>query len=157
MSWIIGLILKIGGSGIINAVLEPIFNFIVKNKNIDLAKFQTKVGIERDVLLGAMQAEIMGNAQRLQYYQGMRATQYLICLALIPAIIHQSAIFLDSTFCNDQLKVCTQIGLWLGMPWRVPKAPAPYDEREWLMIASLLGIQTGLAAGMGILRAILNK
>ena len=33
--------------------------------------------------------------------------------------------------------------------WHVPKAPPPYDDREWQMIASLLGIQTALS-GVGL-------
>lgn len=156
-SWIASALVKIGGSTIVNIFLKPIFDFIIKSKDIDLEKFKAKVGVERDVLVTALGAEVKANKDNRNFYAGMKATQWLIVIALLPPILHSGAIFLDSTFCNDKLHQCMRIGEMLGMPWRVPPAPPPYDDREWLMISTLLGVQTMLAGAMGWLRYLRSK
>ena len=40
--------------------------------------------------------------------------------------------------------------------WSVVKAPPPYDDREWQMIASLLGIQGTLTVASAGLRILLG-
>ena len=128
---------------------------IFTRDTLDADKFKAATGADRDVAV----AQIQGNAaawhDRVDLYKSARSLQFLIVLTLIWPIMHQSMIYLDSSLCNSQAKrehECLFVGRILGMPWQIAKAPSPYDEREWLMIASLLGINTALGLGIGALR-----
>lgn len=92
---------------------------------------------------------------RVDLLKGLKVTQWLLVAALAPPLLHQGMIFLDSTPFPY-----VWFDWWPGVhmhdvgSWKVPQAPKPYDEREWLMIASLLGIQTGVGIASAILKLV---
>lgn len=82
---------------------------------------------------------------RVDLFKGMSVIQWLIAAALVPPLVHQGMIYLDSTpFPYIWVDGWPVFKMHLVGTWNVPKAPAPYDEREWAMIGSLLGISSGL-------------
>ncbi len=100
-------------------------------------------------------AELQANTaiwhDRVDLIKSVKLIQILIALALLPPIIHQGAIYLDSTP-FPYLAWDTWWWRWTlhdQGSWKVVRAPAPYDEREWVMISSLIGIQSGLTIAMG--------
>jgi hypothetical protein len=95
---------------------------------------------------------------RVDLLKSLKVTQWLLVAALFPPLLHQGMIFLDSTpfpyiwFTPWPGFHMHQIGLW-----GVPQAPGAYHEREWLMIASLLGIQTGVGIASAILKLVRRR
>lgn len=121
-----------------NSFLKPVLDYLTTRQNVDAEKFKAATGAERDVALAQLQAEIAANAQRAamaSMFFGWWVTRWLIGIMLAFAVAHQCAVFLDS--------MC-----WItaarphgGCGFGFPKLPAPYDEREWLLISTLFGIQ----------------
>jgi hypothetical protein len=135
-------------SGIIQWITGPLLTYLGKLSDAEVAKFKAATGAERDVIIAQLQANAGAYHDRTALLGGMRATQYLIVAALAPALFHQGLVILDS---------CPFLPLPWFPPhvigsWRVPALPAPYADREWAMIAALLGIQTGLVAAGSFLR-----
>lgn len=121
----------------------------------DTARFQAAVGADKEVAIAHIQAAGDAWSKRVDLLKSMRVTQWLIAAALIPPLIHQGAIYLDTTpFPYFNL---FSIETHVVGSWRVPKAPPPYDEREWLMISALLGIQSLVGVGMGALHVWRGK
>jgi len=142
-------------SGIIGGVIQwitgPLLGYLGKLSDNDTARFKAATGADRDVLVAQLQANAAAWHDRAAMLSGLRVTQWLIFAALAPALYHQALVFLDS---------CP----FFGIPyfahaqgsWRVAALPGPYGEREWSLIASLLGIQTGLV-GIGSFMRYLHK
>jgi hypothetical protein len=93
---------------------------------------------------------------RVDLLKGLKVTQWLLVAALFPPLLHQGMIFLDST----PFPYIWFDTFWPAFhmhdigAWKVPQAPGAYHEREWLMIASLLGIQTGVGIASAILKLV---
>lgn len=155
IKWLLGLIPGVGPilSWIASSLFPLAQSFFSAWANKDIATIQAQAGTA--TTLGA--AAVSADAALSQRWLGMMATfkitQWLIAAALVPPIMHQGAIYLDST---------PFVGLWLDgwLPtftvhvvgsWHVPGAPSPYGDREWLMIGSLLGIQGAFTGVMGVL------
>lgn len=153
MEWFVSLFFKIGLKAFGENFFKPFLAHLDTTARLDVDKFKQATGADRDVAMAQTQAYVSAWHDRVDLLKGMKATQYLIIFALAPALIHQGMIYLDSSFCNDKLHQCMWLGQQLGMPWRVPPAPPPYDDREWQMIASLLGINTAMGLGIGAIRA----
>lgn len=131
---VIGWLLPLFG----NTILKPVLAYLEARQDVDLEKFRTAVGAERDVLLAQLQAEIAANATRASMasmFFGWWLTRWLIGIMLAFAVAHQCAVFLDSLCWATALR--PHGGCGLGFP----KLPPPYDEREWLLISTLFGIQ----------------
>jgi hypothetical protein len=131
---VIGWLLPLLG----NSILKPVADYLETRQNVDLEKFRTAVGAERDVLLAQLQAEVAANATRVQMasmFFGWWLTRWLIGICLACAVAHQCAVFLDS------MCWATAARPYGGCGFGIPKLPAPYDEREWLLISTLFGIQ----------------
>ena len=79
--------------------------------------------------------------------KGLKLTTWLIGGALIPPIYHSGLVFLDSC----PFFVIPYFSHVVGS-WHVPSLPKPYDQYEWLLISSLLGIQTTSATILGVAR-----
>ena len=100
--------------------------------------------------VAALQASAAAWHDRADLLKGLRVTQWLIAAALIPPLLHQGMIYFDSSpFPYLAFEPWPALKLHVTGSWHVPKAPPPYDDREWQMIASLLGIQTALS-GVGL-------
>lgn len=134
-------------TGNLGGIITAITSIFGKMSDNDTTKLTTAIGADKDVAITQMQAQANAYHDRVDLMKGMWITQWLIAAALIPPILHQGMVYLDSVPL-----------LWhvIGS-WHVPKAPSPYDVREWEMIASLLGIQTTLTIGLGITRLLLRK
>ncbi len=134
-------------TGNLGGIITAITGIFGKMSDNDTTKLTTAIGADKDVAIAQMQAQANAYHDRVDMLKGMWITQWLITAALIPPILHQGLIYLDSVPL-----------FWHAVgSWEVPKAPAPYDEREWSMIASLLGIQTAMTFGLGITRLLLRK
>src|SRR5215471_1798737 len=137
-------------TGNLSKVVEVVTGYLGKLSDNDTARFEAQVGANKDVAIAAMQTSANVYHDRVDLLKGMRATQWLLIAALLPPILHQGMVFLDST--PFPFLWYDGVGIHSVGSWKVPKAPAPYDEREWSMIASLLGIQTGLVGISSLLR-----
>lgn len=133
--------------GNLSGVISAVTGVIGKLSDNDAAKLRAAIGADTTVAVTQLQTEAQVTTARFDYLGGMWITQWLIAIALLPPLIHSGMIYLDSS-----------PFLWHNVgSWGVPKAPPPYDEREWLMIASLLGIQTAVTTGLGITRMMLRR
>lgn len=131
---IIGWLLPLLGNG----VLKPVLDYLNARQDVDLEKFRTAVGADRDVLLAQLQAEIAANATRAamaSMFFGWWLTRWVMGILLACAAAHQCAVFLDS------MCWATALHPHGGCGFGIPKLPAPYDDREWLLISTLFGIQ----------------
>lgn len=155
LAFIANLFFKIGLSTIGDSFFKPFLAHLDTTAKVDGEKFKNATGADRDVALAQVQATVAAAHDRA----GMRVTQWLIALALAPPLLHQGMVFLDSTPFP-----CLDWSAWLPAitshpvgSWRVPKAPPPYDDREWQMICSLLGIQAAVQTGLGALRMLVKR
>ena len=78
---------------------------------------------------------------------GMKATQWLICAALIPPLYHQAGVFFDSC----PLLLIPQLAHKVGS-WKFAALPGDYADREQTLIYSLLGIQSAVTTAASFLR-----
>ncbi len=141
---IANLFFKVGLSTIGDSFFKPFLAHLDSIAQVDADKFKTATGADRDVAIAQTQAAVAAYHDRA----GMKVTQWLIAIALLPPLMHSGAVYLDTT------PFWTPHGAHVVGSWDVPKAPAPYDEREWLMISSLLGIQAAAMTGLGALRML---
>ena len=103
--------------------------------------------------VAALQAGAAAWHDRADLLKSLRVTQWLVAAALIPPLLHQGMIYFDSSpFPVLAFEPWPSIRMHVTGSWQVPKAPPPYDDREWQMIAALLGIQTALSGAGTVLR-----
>lgn len=117
----------------------PLINLWATTKNVDLQKFQTAVGADKDTILALLKTESEANATRAtlaQMYFGSLPFRILMWFAIAFPVGHMALVFVDSS--------CPH-GCGLG----IPALPKPYDDHEWQIIVTLLGIQkiTPIVAG----------
>jgi hypothetical protein len=137
--------------GIVSFISGPLIAYLGKLSDNDTAKFRAATGAERDIMVAQLTANAAAWHDRAALLSGLRMTQLLLLAALAPALYHQALVFLDS---------CPFFGLpyfaHAQGSWKVAALPGPYADREWALIASLLGIQTGLV-GVGSYLRYLRK
>jgi len=108
-----------------------------------------KYSAEGTVDVASIQAAASNYQTRAKMLSSMKITQYLIAAALLPPIYHMGGVFLDS---------CPFFGIpyWAHQvgSWKFIALPKPYDTYEWSLVASLLGIQTGLAVGINLIGSL---
>lgn len=126
-------------------ILKVVTDHLGKLSDNETTQIQAKVGAGKDVIVAQLQTGQQAWVTRANLLAGLKVTQYLIAAALIPPLYHQGCIYFDSSpfpwvwwFAGDWLP---SFGIHEQGSWKVFKAPPPYDDREWQMIASLLGIQ----------------
>lgn len=156
----IGLFLKIGmsllGGGGIQGIVQTVTSHLDKLNDNETKKFEIGVGAEKEVKIAELQAGAQSWHDRVDLLKGLKLTSFLIAMALIPPLYHQAGVFLDSC----PFFIAPWFDGWyfhIVLPhkigsWNFVKLPPPYDEREWQLIASLLGIQTTAATIMGAVR-----
>lgn len=129
------------GGGVLTSLLQT----YLKSRDIDLERLKTTVGADRDVILAQITAQVEAQRSRVDMLKGMKVTQWLITAALVPPLYHQALVFLDS---------CPWFLFWPHEQgsWKVAALPGAYADHEWLMISSLLCIQTVKASALGALR-----
>lgn len=121
--------------------------FLGKLSDNSTAQVTAAIQGDTTVTVAQTQAGTAAWHDRANLLSGMGATQWLICAALIPPLYHQAGVFLDSCpfFLIPQL--AHQTG-----SWKFVALPGPYADREWQLIGSLLGLQTGAAVASSFLR-----
>lgn len=152
---IANLFFKVGLSTIGNSFFKPFLAHLDATAKIDGEKFKDATGADREVAIAQVQATVAAAHDRA----GMRVTQWLIAIALLPPLLHSGMVYLDSSpfpGLDWSAWVPTITPHVIGS-WHVPKAPPPYDEREWLMISALLGIQSATMTGLGALRMLAKR
>lgn len=147
---ILGFIAKLGGT---------VTGYLFKKKIADVVETAIAAKVGKDVIIAELQTGAEMFKTRADMLKSFKWTQWLIFAALVPPLLHQGMVFLDST-------PFPYLGFDYLMPviemhevgsWKVPKAPPPYDEREWQLIASLLGIQGGLSVGLSLLKFLFAR
>ena len=147
---ILSFIAKLGGT---------VTGYLFKKKIADVVSTAIAAKVGKDVIIAELQTGAELFKTRADLLKSFRWTQWLILAALIPPVMHQGAVFLDSTpfpYITFEY-LMPVIETHVTGSWRVPKAPPPYDEREWQLIASLLGIQGGLSVGMAFLKFLFTR
>ena|ERR1700674_655999 len=147
MMWIKIVLSLIGGN--LSGIVSAITGTVTKLSDNDTAKLQTAIGAERDVAIAQMQASATAYHDRAQLMAGFGWAQLLILLAILPPILHEGLVFAD-TMCWGLSADGEAHGCGLG----IPRLPPIYQEREWLLISALLGIQTAIAGAGSFLRAL---
>lgn len=155
MTWLLNLIPGVGPllSWVASAVFPLAQSFFSTWLNADVAKTQALAGAAATLGTAAVAADAGTSQMWLRMMQGFQIAQWLIGAALIPPIVHQGMVYLDSSpfpylWLDGWLPAVAMHHV--GM-WHVPGAPPPYGEREWLMIGQLLGIQGAMTGVMGVL------
>jgi hypothetical protein len=150
-----GLIPGVGPilSWIASAVFPLAQSFFSAWLNADVAKTQALAGTATSLGVAAVQADAATSQTWLGMVKTFKTTQWLIAAALIPPLVHQGMVYLDSS----PFPYVWLADWWPGIhmhvinTWHVPPAPPPYGDREWWMIGSLLGIQGSFTGVMGVL------
>jgi hypothetical protein len=137
-----------GNLGTIASAIAGVMNTFSDNKT---KQTTTAIDAGRDIEVARVQASAAAWHDRAALLGGMRMTQWLIAAALLPPIAHEGLVFIDS-MCWGLSADGVAHGCGLG----IPRLPPVYEEREWMLIASLLGIQTGVV-GLGSLLRWLHK
>ena len=147
---IFNFIAKLGGT---------VAGYLFKKKIADIVETAIVAKVGKDVIVAELQTSAEMFKTRSDMLKGFRWTQWLIFAALVPPLLHQGMVFLDSTPFPyiDFDYLWPTIKTHIVGSWSVPKAPPPYDEREWQLIASLLGIQGGLSVGLSFLKFLFAK
>jgi hypothetical protein len=150
----------LSGGGI-SGLAKVLFDHLGKLSDNETTQIQAKVGAGKEVIATTLQTGQQAWATRADLLKGLKITQYLIAAALIPPIFHQGCIYFDSSpfpwawwFAGDWLP---SFGIHQQGSWAVFKAPAPYDDREWQMIASLLGIQATVTTVLTGLKMVARR
>lgn len=147
---ILSFIAKLGGT---------VTGYLFKKKIADIVHTGIAAKVGKDVIVAELQTGAELYRTRADLLKSFKWTQWLIFAALVPPILHQGMVFLDSTPFPyiDFDYIWPTIKMHVQGSWGVVKAPAPYDEREWQLIASLLGIQGGLSVGMAFLKFLFAR
>lgn len=147
-------------SAAFSAIASGVVSVLNKRSDATVAINTANVGAGKDVDLAQINASVAAmheSAALATLRWGWWGTRWLMVAACLPPIIHSGAVYLDSTFCNDALHVCTWIGTSMGMPWKVPRAPGAYEGQELSIIATVVGVLTVQSIGGGIVAAITKK
>jgi len=147
MMWIKIVWGLLGGN--LGGIVSAITGTVTKLSDNDTARLNAAIGAERDVAIAQMQASAAAYHDRAQLMASFGWAQVLIMLAVLPPIIHEGLVFVDS--------MCWGLGpdgRAHGCELGIPRLPGTYEEREWLLISALLGIQTAVAGAGSFLRAL---
>lgn len=146
-----------GFSGIVKVVTDH----LGKLSDNETTQVTAKVGAGKDVVTTHLQTGQKAWETRADMLKGLAVTQWLIAGALVPPLLHQGMIYLDSCpfpylwwFAGDWLP---SVKMHIQGSWAVQKAPPPYDDREWQMIASLLGIQATVTTALTALKMFVKR
>lgn len=118
-----------------------------KISNNDTAQITAAISGDTTVTVAKTQAAESAWETREKMLSGMKATQWLICAALIPPLYHQAGVFFDSC----PFFVIPQLSHQVGS-WKFVALPGPYADREWTLIGSLLGLQTAATTATSFMR-----
>jgi hypothetical protein len=146
----------VSGGGVAG-IVKIVTDFLGKQSDNEATKFTAAVSGDRDVAVARLQTGAAVYKSRVDLLSGLKVTQWLIAGALVPPILHQGMIFLDSTPFPNPVFDWPLVQMHVVGTWSVPKAPEPYDQREWELIASLLGIQGAVSVGAGFVRALTRR
>lgn len=139
-------------TGNLGGIISAVTGTIGKLSDNDTAKLKTALGVDRDVAIAQLQAAGQAYQTRTDLLKGMKVTQWLIAAAMIPPIYHMGGVFLDSCPFFFIPEFAHKVG-----SWNFVALPKPYDQYEWMLVSSLLGIQSGLTVGMGFAKAMMSK
>lgn len=170
MGWFLSLLGPVGigikillsalGGGGLPAMVSTFTKYLQNKDNEATKRLEIEANTTKDVVVEKMHADTATFHDRVNLLKRMRFTQIVLFMALFFPVLHQSMIYFDSSMCNATAKrqhECLWVGRQLGMPWQVAKAPDPYADREWQIIAALLGIQTGISVGVGFMSLLRKK
>lgn len=148
----------LGGGGI-GGIAKTVTDYLGKLSDNDTAKVTAAVGADAEVAKEQIRASATAFHDRVDLIKSVKLMQWLIAAALVPPIMHSGAVYLDSTpfLYLGWDSILPHFAFHEQGSWAVVKAPPPYDEREWQMIASLLGIQSVATIGLGALKLIRGK
>lgn len=148
----------LSGGGI-GGIAKTVTDFFGKLSDNDTAKVTAALGADSQVAMEQVKANATAFHDRVDLIKSVKIMQWLIAAALIPPILHSGAVYLDSTpfFYIGWDSILPHLATHEQGAWSVVKAPPPYDDREWQMIASLLGIQSAATLGLGALKLIRGK
>lgn len=140
-------------------IIGRLFDAWAKSKDVDLAKYQTSAGVSGTVVTTVLQTEAASTQARFDLLKGLWITQWLIALALLPPIVHSGLVYIDSSCpASWGWGAVTALGKQLGgCGLGIEKAPAPYDDREWLMISALLGISSGVTLAASLIKGLARR
>ena len=122
-------------SGLMSGLVGPLFTWLNKKQDTQLAGFQTAAGIDQAAYATFMQYQIAIGAQKAaaNSWWGARVL-YLIVGG--SAALHTSAVFLDS------VPFWTFWGVHVVGSWGVPALPPVYADYERVIVYSLFVVST---------------
>ena len=122
-------------SGLMSGLVGPLFTWLNKKQDTQLAGFQTAAGIDQAAYATFMQYQIAIGAQKAaaNSWWGARML-YLIVGG--SAALHTSAVFLDS------VPFWTFWGVHVVGSWGVPALPPVYADYERVIVYSLFVVST---------------
>ena len=122
-------------SGLMSGLVGPLFTWLNKKQDTQLAGFQTAAGIDQAAYATFMQYQIAIGAQKAaaNSWWGARVL-YLIVGG--SAALHTSAVFLDS------VPFWTFWGVHVVGSWGVPALPPIYADYERVIVYSLFVVST---------------
>ena len=119
-------------SGLMSGLVTPLFTWLNRRTDDQLAGFQTAAGIDQAAYASYLNYQVAVGAQKAAA-DGWWGARVLYLVVGGAAALHTAAIFLDST-----VKLgCGHYGC-LG----VPPPPAPYADYERLVVTSLFVVAT---------------
>lgn len=139
-------------TGNLSGIVTALTGHLNKLSDNETAKLKTAIKADKEVAIAQMQANVSAYQTRADMLKGMRVTQFLIAATMVPPIYHMGGVFLDS--CPFFLVPFFEHKVG---SWKFVSLPKPYDSYEWLLVSSLLGIQSGLQVGMGFARALMRR
>ena len=139
-------------TGNLGGIISAITGVVGKLSDNETARLQSAMNADKEVAIAQLQAHAQAYQTRVDLLKGMKVTQWLIAAAMIPPIYHMGGVFLDSC----PFFVLPYFSHTVGT-WKFVELPKPYDQYEWLLVSSLLGIQTGLTVGMGFVKALVLR
>ena len=122
-------------SGLMSGLVGPLFTWLNKKQDTQLAGFQTAAGIDQAAYATFMQYQIAIGAQKAaaNSWWGARVL-YLIVGGTAAA--HTAAVFLDS------VPFWTSWGVHVVGSWGVPALPPIYADYERVIVYSLFVVST---------------
>jgi hypothetical protein len=138
-------------TGNIGTIANVVAGVVGKLSDNQTAQTGQAMGAETAVQMAQIQAAAAAWHDRASLFGGMRIIQWLILVALAPPLAHEGLVFIDSLCWGLDIH-----GVARGCQLGIPRLPAVYEEREWALITSLLGIQTGVV-GVGSFLRWLHK
>lgn len=139
-------------TGNLAGIVSAVTGIVGKLSDNETAKLQTAIGADKEVAIAQMQANAQAYQTRSDLLKGSKLTQWLLAGALLPPLFHSGGVYLDSC----PFFLIPYFPHVIGS-WNFVALPAPYDQYEWLLISSLLGINTGLTVGMGLAKTLILR